>query len=75
MVVSEVFGEPMPDSPLAGEATLLQALQAGIAEKLAVLDDAALTGTGQSSAEVLGVSGGRFAPGSVALLICGIDVP
>jgi len=40
---------------------LLEALQAGIAERLAVLDDAALTGTGQSSAEVLGVPGGVLA--------------
>ena len=59
MVVSEVFGEPVPDAALAGQATLLQALQAGIAAQLAVLDDATLTGTGQSSAEVLGVSGRR----------------
>ena len=61
MVVSEVFREPTPDAALAGQATLLEALQAGIAEKLAVLDDAALTGTGQSSAEVLGVPGGVLA--------------
>ena len=54
MVVSEVF-EPMPDGPLAGQATLLEVLQAGIAEKLAVLDDAGLTGTGHSSADLLGV--------------------
>ncbi len=40
---------------MAGQATLLEALQAGIAERLAVLDDAAVTGTGQSSAEVLGL--------------------
>jgi tetratricopeptide (TPR) repeat protein len=59
MVVSEVFREPMPDAPLAGQATLLEVLQAGIAENLAVLDDVSLTGTGQSSADVLG------APGSV----------
>jgi hypothetical protein len=59
MVVSEVFSEPMPDAALAGRGTLLEVLQAGIAEKLAVLDDVSLTGTGQSSADVLG------APGSV----------
>ena len=57
MVISEVFREPMPDAPLAGLATLLEGLQAGIAGQLAVLDDAGLTGTGQSSAEVLGVPG------------------
>ena len=61
MVVSEVFREPAPDAALAGQATLLQALQAGIAETLAVLDDAALTGTEQSSAELLGVSGSVLA--------------
>ena len=38
-------------------ATVLEALQAGIAGQLAVLDDASLTGTGQSSADVLGVAG------------------
>ena len=54
MVVSEVF-EPVPDGPLAGQPTLLEVLQAGIAEKLAVLDDAGLTGTGHSSADLLGV--------------------
>ena len=43
--------------PLAGQATVLEALQAGIAGQLAVLDDASLTGTGQSSADVLGVAG------------------
>ena len=41
----------------AGQATLLQAQQAGIAVQLAVLDGADLTGTGQSSAEVRGVPG------------------
>ena len=44
-------------SRLAGSATVLEALQAGIAVQLAVLDDASLTGTGQSSADVLGVAG------------------
>jgi tetratricopeptide (TPR) repeat protein len=57
MVISEVFREPVPDGPRAGQATLLEALHAGIAEKLAVLDDVSLTGTGQSSADVLGVQG------------------
>ena len=57
MVVSEVFREPAPAAPPAGQATVLEALQAGIGERLSVLDDAAVTGTGQSSAEVLGVPG------------------
>ena len=55
IVISEVFREPKPDAALAGQPTLLQALQAGVTASLAVLDDSTLTGTGQSSAEVLGV--------------------
>jgi TPR repeat protein len=61
MVISQVFSEPVQDAPLARQATLLEALQAGIAEQLAVLDDASLTGTGQSSADVLGVPGTEVA--------------
>ena len=61
MVVSEVFGEPTPDAVLAAQVTLLQALQAGITAQLAVLDDRALTGTGRSSAELLGVPGSVLA--------------
>jgi DNA-binding beta-propeller fold protein YncE len=57
MVVSQVFGEQMPSAPIAGDTTVLEALQAGIAVRLAVLDDASLTGTGQPSADVLGVTG------------------
>ena len=56
MVLSQIFGQPMPDASLRVHATLLEALQAGIARQLAVLDDASLTGTGQSSAEVLELS-------------------
>jgi len=61
MVVSEVFGEPVPGAALAGQLTLLQALQAGITAQLAVLDDRAVTGTGRSSAELLGVPGSVLA--------------
>jgi hypothetical protein len=57
MVLSEVFGEPVPGAQLAGHATVLEALQAGIAGQIAVLDDAGLTGTGESSADVLEVPG------------------
>ena len=46
---------------LAGQATLLGALQAGIAGRLAVLDDPDITGTGQSSAELLELPGGVLA--------------
>jgi hypothetical protein len=47
----------VPGEPLAEHATVLEAVQAGIAAQLAVLDDASLTGTGQSLAAVLGISG------------------
>jgi len=57
IVISQVFTEPVQDAPLARQATLLEALQSGIAEQLMVLDDGRLTGTGQSSADVLGVPG------------------
>ena len=57
MVISEVFRTPMPDASPGGRMTLLEGLQDGIVAQLAVLDDASLTGTGQSSADVLGVPG------------------
>lgn len=55
MVINEVFGAPVSDALLAQHTTLLRALETGIDEQLAVLDDASLTGTGRSSADVLGV--------------------
>jgi hypothetical protein len=61
MVISEVFGDPVPDAPLARRGMLLEGLQAGIASQLAVLDDAELTGAGRSSADVLGVPGSVLA--------------
>ena len=61
MVISQVFGEPVPDAPPTGPATLLEELRAGIAAQLAVLDDADLTGVGKSSAGVLGVRGAVLA--------------
>ena len=61
MVISEVFRDPVADAPPAGPVMLLEGLQAGIAGQLAVLDDAGLTGTGQSSADVLGVPGAVLA--------------
>jgi hypothetical protein len=61
MVIGQVFSEPVPDAPRAGPVMLLEGLQAGIARQLAVLDDVSLTGTGQSSADVLGVPGGSVA--------------
>jgi hypothetical protein len=44
-----------------GPVMLLEGRQAGIAGQLAVLDDAGLTGTVQSSADVLGVPGAVLA--------------
>jgi tetratricopeptide (TPR) repeat protein len=61
MVVGEVFAAAVPGAVLAGPGTVLEGLQAGIAGQLAVLDDAELTGTGMSSGDVLGVSGGVLA--------------
>lgn len=55
MVVDQVFGDPVPYVALAGDVTMLEVIQAGIAGQLAVLGDAGVTGTGQSSADVLGV--------------------
>jgi hypothetical protein len=60
MAVGEVF-RGAPKVALAGEATLLEALQAGIAARVAVLEDPAATSTGQSSMELLGVPGGVLA--------------
>jgi hypothetical protein len=57
LVISRIFKVPVPGAPLGADETVLEALQAGIAGQLAVLDDASLTGTGQSAADVLGVPG------------------
>jgi len=56
LVVGQVFAAPAPEALLADCATMLEALQAGIAGQLAPLDDASLTGTNDSSAELLGLS-------------------
>jgi hypothetical protein len=57
LVISQVFREPASAMPLAEHLTMLEALQAGIAGQLAVLDDTSLTGQRQSSADLLGVPG------------------
>ena len=57
LVISQVFSEPVPDALLTWQETVLEELRTGIAGQLAVLDDASLTGTGQSSSQVLGVPG------------------
>ena len=46
-VVDQVFAEPLPSVALAGHATVLQALQAGVLQQLAILDDKSVTGTGR----------------------------
>jgi hypothetical protein len=60
MTVGEVFRDA-PKVTLARRKTLLEALQAGIAARLAVLDDPDATGTGQSSMELLGIPAGALA--------------
>lgn len=61
MVINEVFRTPAPDTVFAQHKTVLRALQAGIGDQLCVLDDASLTGVGQSSAALLGVPAGEIA--------------
>lgn len=61
--------EAAPEAPAAGQETLLEALRSGIARQLAVLDDAGLTGTGQSSSEVLGVPGDVLAGKVIGQLV------
>ena len=55
-VISQVFSTPVPDVTVTGQATVLEALRAGISGQLVVLDDATITGTEQSSAQLLGIS-------------------
>ena len=61
MVISQVFGDTVPASLLAGCDTTLETLQAGVAAQLSVLDDVGLTGTSQSAADVIGVPGTAIA--------------
>ena len=66
-VVNQVF--KAPGVPLAGDVTVLEGLSAGIAVQLAVLDDASITGVGQSSADLLGVPGVVLAEKLTAFLL------
>ena len=61
LVIDQVFSSPVPDDQLGEHWTLLEAFRVGIHGQLAVLDDAALTGQDQSSADILGVSGAVLA--------------
>jgi len=58
--IGEVF-HGTPKVALAGQGTLLEALQAGIAARVAVLDHPDATGTGKSSAQLLGLPPGVLA--------------
>jgi TIR domain len=69
MVVGQVFSEPAAGALLAENASLLETLQAGLAGQLAVLDDPSLTGTAESSAEVLGLPPGVLAQELTSSLI------
>jgi hypothetical protein len=60
-VVDQVFTETMPPVALAGHATVLQALQVGVVQQLAVLDDKSITDTDWSSSDVLGIPGSVLA--------------
>jgi hypothetical protein len=56
--LSRVIDQVFRQTPAPAEyPTMLEGLEAGVAGQLTVLDNAELTGTGQSSAELLGVSG------------------
>jgi tetratricopeptide (TPR) repeat protein len=55
MVIDQVFGEPLHRASVARDATLLEEIQAEVWAQLAPLDDANLTGVGQSSAQLLGI--------------------
>ena len=61
MVIDHIFSAPLPGASEIERATVLEALQKGIARQLAVLDDAELTGTEESSAAVLGCGAGVLA--------------
>lgn len=61
MVIGQVFSDSRPDALDAGPVMLLEGLYKGITRQLTVLDDASVTGTGQSSSDVLGVTGAVLA--------------
>ena len=69
LVISQVFSKPTPDVSMAEHQVVLESLQAGIATQLAVLDNASLTETGQSSTDLLGVPGPVLAEELTARLL------
>jgi GGDEF domain-containing protein len=56
MIIDQVFRKPVPTKLPVGHTTFLEALQAEVELQVMVLGDANLTGTGKSSAELLGLS-------------------
>ena len=48
MRIGKAFKKPMPDAPLAVQATLLETLQTGVRAKLAALDGPGVAGAEQS---------------------------
>jgi tetratricopeptide (TPR) repeat protein len=54
-IMNQVFQARMSTAPLEDQPTILQVLQTGVTDQLALLDDASLTGTDQSSAQALGI--------------------
>lgn len=75
LAITEVFGVQVPAGSLRQGETTLELLRAGVTRQLEVLDDPELTGTGQSSADVLGVRAGvlaeKLADHLVAAIIAG----
>jgi hypothetical protein len=55
-VIDELFTAPTQDGARDAEETASQALEASIGAQLAVLDDASMTGVGQSAADTLEIS-------------------
>ena len=53
-VIGQVFGAQVPGDLAAGQVTLLESMQAGVARQLAVLADPGMTDGGPSSADLLG---------------------
>jgi len=56
LVITHVFGGTVPEALAGSGTTVLENLWTGIGSRFAVLDDVSLTGTGQSSAQNLGLT-------------------
>jgi hypothetical protein len=69
MVVNEVFQAPAPEALFAGQMTLLEVLQTGIANQLAALDDPNQTGTGSAAGILLRLSASELAESLTGQLV------